>query len=375
MSIPLNNRYANIDIIRGLAALLVVWMHVSEVFKSFQQDSNPYPWSFVLADTVDFGRIGVVAFFAVSGFVIPASFNHSGWLGLKLFVVRRFFRLYPAFWLSIPLAIWSAWYLWDKPVTWIQVLANLTIIPQLWGQEPLEGLYWTLQVEVLFYILCAFLFWRGWLIDNRIIALISFTFFWVFLISKMQGFFSLGLNVNPKIGTLSLYLSIMFWGALFRKTYDGQKLYIFEKFVLWFVPASLVILLPLMFGYKLTMSGILNEVWIKFIASHALGIVLFLVLAFWINLASKPLVKLGEISYSLYLFHPVVFYPVYWWAGNTNLSWVRQMPLEVWILFNVLLSIIVATLVYRYVESPAINMGKAITQKIRLQHEYRSSST
>lgn len=105
-------------------------------------------------------------------------------------------------------------------------------------------------------------------------------------------------------------------------------------------------------------------------ASHALGILLFLGLALWTTLAFKPLVKLGEISYSLYLFHPIVFYPIYWWAGNTQMTWVRDLPLEVWVVSMSFISVGVATLVYRFVELPAINRGKLMTQQIRSKHEY-----
>ena len=60
------NRYYHIDSIRGIAALFVVWMHVSEVFRSFLTESSSDYWVYSIADTVDFGRIGVVAFFGAT---------------------------------------------------------------------------------------------------------------------------------------------------------------------------------------------------------------------------------------------------------------------------------------------------------------------
>ncbi len=363
----ISNRYANIDIIRGLAALFVVWMHVSEVFRSLLPEGKPGEWMFTVADTVDFGRVGVVAFFAVSGFVIPASFNHQGWLGLKLFLVRRFFRLYPAFWLSVPLAIWSGWYLWDKPVTFLQIVANISIVPQAFGQEPLEGLYWTLQIEMIFYVLCMIFFATGLLTHVKNIVIASAFFFTLFAISKMQGFVSLPIYVGHDEGMLSLYLSIMFWGAVYRAWHDKRTWKTGWNIVLWGLPILIIVVMPSLLSYKLIQSGVIADVWIKFMSSHALGLLLFIALASWVSLAYRPMVFLGEISYALYLFHPIVFYPVYWWAGRTSLDWIRTMPLEFWVVSMTMLSIFVAYFVHHWIELPAIQKGREITNTIRMK--------
>jgi peptidoglycan/LPS O-acetylase OafA/YrhL len=364
----ISNRYANIDIIRGLAALLVVWMHVSEVFRSLLPEGKPGEWMFTVADTVDFGRIGVVAFFAVSGFVIPASFNHQGWLGLKLFLVRRFFRLYPAFWLSIPLAIWSTWYLWDKPVTLMQIIANITIVPQLFGQLPMEGLYWTLQIEICFYIFCSILFLFGLLHKTNVLVIVTSLFFIAFLMSKAQAFIALPIHVSDKEGLLSLFLSIMFWGALYRTWHDKKTWQLNWNLILWGLPLTMVVLMLLVSGYRLThLNAITDTFWFKFTTSHALGLILFLTIALWVKLTFRPLVILGEISYALYLFHPIVFYPFYWWAGRTSLDWIRTMPLEFWVISMTMLSIFVAYFVHRWIELPAIQKGRDITNNIRMK--------
>lgn len=64
------SRYAYIDMIRGIAALAVVLAHCLERgypgFRTFQ------------GNVLDFGRFGVIAFFVVSGFVIPVSLQRAG---------------------------------------------------------------------------------------------------------------------------------------------------------------------------------------------------------------------------------------------------------------------------------------------------------
>lgn len=363
---PINHsRYANIDSVRGLAALLVVWMHVSEVFRSLLPDGKPGDWMYQLADAVDFGRMGVVAFFAVSGFVIPASFSHQGWLGLKIFWVRRFFRLYPAFWLSIPLAIWSTWTIWDKSVTPLQILANITIAPGLFNQEPLEGLYWTLQIEMLFYVACSVLFFLGVFRKTQVVATIVFLLFAVFLIGTLQPIMGLPTYVNNAWKMLALYLATMFWGALYRAWHDRKPWTTSSSFVLWGLPIAITLLMTAALVFKLTHGSEVGNIFdIKFTASHALGMWLFIAVALWKNLRFRPLVFLGEISYALYLFHPIVFFPIHWWAGKTQLSWVRTLPLEFWVAAMTLVSVLVAYLVHRWVELPAISKGKDITRSM-----------
>ena len=54
-------------------------------------------------DLFNAGRFGVALFFLISGFVIPFSFKEPR--PLLRFALSRFFRLYPAYWLSLMLAL------------------------------------------------------------------------------------------------------------------------------------------------------------------------------------------------------------------------------------------------------------------------------
>ncbi len=338
-------------------------MHVSEVFRSLLQDGNSGEWMYQTAYAADFGRIGVVAFFAVSGFVIPASFSHQGWFGLKIFWLRRFFRLYPAFWLSIPLAIVSTWTLWDKPVSLMQVMANITLLPSLFHQLPLQGLYWTLQVEILFYVIFSILFLMNLFNKVKPIAGITGLFFIIFLFATFQGLITSTTLISSPVKTVSLYLSIMFWGALYRFWHDKKTKDIYGIFVLWTLPSTMIILtiLALLLINTKYSDKILE---VRFMVSHTLGCILFLTFAQLRNIQFRPLVILGEISYALYLFHPIVFFPIYWWAGRPSSAWIRAMPLEFWVVSMGLSSVLAAYLVHHWVELPAIRKGKEITQRM-----------
>src|SRR5690348_14184757 len=78
-------RLGFLDAARGLAALLVLACH----------GLGPVPGAARL------GQVGVLLFLIVSGFIIPASLEQGG--SNATFWLRRFFRLFPLYWLSIAL--------------------------------------------------------------------------------------------------------------------------------------------------------------------------------------------------------------------------------------------------------------------------------
>lgn len=120
---------------RGVAALLVVFNHF-------------VPWaSHAEAVFIDIGRVGVVAFFLVSGFVVPLSYRRQS---TRVFLVRRFTRLYPAYWLVLAVIVFSAPRMWGEPTWWISLLSNASMIQGLFGAA-LLGVSWTLAIELVFY--------------------------------------------------------------------------------------------------------------------------------------------------------------------------------------------------------------------------------
>ena len=82
---------------------------------------------------------------------------------------KGFFRLFPAYWLSIPvlaLVAMTRGQFFDAAT----FLGNLTMMQGFWGGTNIGPGYWTLNFEMAFYLLCAFLFWRGWLKDAALVS-------------------------------------------------------------------------------------------------------------------------------------------------------------------------------------------------------------
>lgn len=98
----------------------------------------------------------------ISGFVIPHSIKNKPGQTLPFFIAR-FFRLYPAFWLSVLLAIVFSRYILHSEISLIQVFANLTMLPGLFSQPIFYSVYWTLLVELAFYVICIVLYHVNWL--------------------------------------------------------------------------------------------------------------------------------------------------------------------------------------------------------------------
>ena len=147
------HRLAHIDSIRAIAALMVVTIHSSAAVVPVRpvamHAGQVFDW---LVQNLDFGRIGVVLFFVISGFVIPASLREGTRRGE--FWVRRVLRLYPAYWVSIALAALVHWQIAGSAWSPRVLLANATMLQSLLHVGDLEGVYWTLKLELAFYAGC-----------------------------------------------------------------------------------------------------------------------------------------------------------------------------------------------------------------------------
>ena len=107
------------------------------------------------------GHYGVNLFFIISGFVIFMTLDRTRH-GMD-FVVSRFSRLFPAYWVAVALtfAVTSTFGLPGKEVTLPQALGNVFMVHGIFRVPHVDGVYWTLEVELLFYTGMFLLFMRG----------------------------------------------------------------------------------------------------------------------------------------------------------------------------------------------------------------------
>jgi peptidoglycan/LPS O-acetylase OafA/YrhL len=152
------SRIDGLDLLRLVCALAVTAFH----FFYAGPLMNYMPPGMLNAPS-QFGHFGVDVFFMISGFVISfCSVKDS----VTEFLWRRFLRLMPAMLICSIISALLLIHGHTMPVS--QVLlswaASLTFFPKLFGIDYLSGVYWTLSIEVTFYLLVGAMivsgFWR-----------------------------------------------------------------------------------------------------------------------------------------------------------------------------------------------------------------------
>jgi peptidoglycan/LPS O-acetylase OafA/YrhL len=157
-------RYAEIDLLRFIAALAVVLYHLT--FRGFHADHlSPveYPG---LGSVFKYGYLGVECFFVISGYVVLLSAQGKT---LGQFFTSRVMRLFPAYWVACTLCFvvvrllgpGGGSPLLETPVK--GYFYSMTMLQYFFGVRDLDGVYWTLSYEIGFYFLIAVMLAFGWL--------------------------------------------------------------------------------------------------------------------------------------------------------------------------------------------------------------------
>lgn len=261
----IKRRLKELDLLRFLAALAVVFFHYA--FRGYARgdmSTMPYP---LLAEPAKYGYLGVELFFMISGFVILMTASNNN---LKVFFISRAVRLYPAFWACctltflITLAIGQPRYTAD----FFQYVVNMTLLSDLMGVEPIDGVYWSLFAEIKFYLMISILlglkkiekietYLVGWLLISAVAELLAFEKLRSILITDYAAYFiagatfyivwNKGLTKTRALllaGALALasYTAIV-WGELLETKYttDYNPLIIGSVIILFFMTFFMII--------------------------------------------------------------------------------------------------------------------------------------
>ncbi|MBF6023655.1 acyltransferase family protein [Lysobacter niastensis] len=192
-------RIQQIDLLRFLAAMMVVFFHYGFRGYAGERTEMPYP---LLAPVAQYGYLGVQLFFMISGFVILMTASHAS---LRGFVVSRAVRLYPAFWICCTLTFLATLVLGaDRfQATATQYLLNLTMLGGFLHVKSIDGVYWSLFVELQFYAFVALLLVLGqirraetwlvlWLLATAVIEWLDAGTLRALLITAYSGYFIAG---------------------------------------------------------------------------------------------------------------------------------------------------------------------------------------
>lgn len=324
--------------VRGLAAVMVAIAHLlAGTIPAFEHFTRNY---------LDLGRVGVVAFFLVSGYVISMSLRSDE---VRAFLIKRMFRLYPiyivSFTLFLMLKFWDAD--WSNPRWLFEVFANYAMLQELIGFAALLGPAWTLSIEWVFYAqqCLAKRFGhldRAWLLGYGWLAL--------FVASNVAERV-LGRDLP---GSLFMLLAVT---AVGHALYLAQR-GIVSKSAFWTLAGTTTALVPAVSFIGLDKGG----QWPPHLyATSFLAGFAFFAAAFMLRHRQgwKVLPWLGKISYSMYILPPVVTTVVVWLVSGDPLLTIALcavlIPLVGWLGFN-------------YIERPFNRMGRAVVGR-RAQRE------
>ena len=137
-----------LDLLRFAAALMLAIYHF--LYRGAQGGGYLDHAFGSAGGSVSLGYLGVNLFFMISGFVIIWSASGRDWYG---FSISRLARLYPAHLTAMTLTFLTiAW--WSQPpftTDIFQWLANLTMLAPMFGEEFMDGAYWSIVIEIIFY--------------------------------------------------------------------------------------------------------------------------------------------------------------------------------------------------------------------------------
>lgn len=310
------NRLIWIDCLRGLAAILVVYFHISiQSKKAVVSPDGP----------LNLGLIAVFVFFIISGFVIRLSLD-----GIKYsnrFLLRRIARVYPPYLICMSIAILLCFTgIFGEGMLLKQtklfklnsskyILGVMTMeFENLLGQSSPLGVYWTLSVELVFYT-------QIFLIVKMLPSVkYSYLYILICFLSLVSDWFR--------------YLPFLYFGNVYWD-YHTKKMPIWDCIPLAF-------LLPLIYYFD-------NPADLKFPLSAIFALLIFHTAASFNRLVeNRTTTYLGKISYSLYLVHMLVL----------GVNQYFQVPLPVF--SGVMFSLATSHFFYRWIETPFVKISRKL---------------
>jgi peptidoglycan/LPS O-acetylase OafA/YrhL len=389
------SRLGWLDALRGIAALVVVFDHSSY---SFLAEFRPE-----LMPEFNTSRYGIMVFFLVSGYIIPASLERRG--SVRTFWIGRVFRIYPL-WVAVVVAVVLASLLgvaelrdFGGQSAASAALAHVTLLQEVLGTPSLLLVLWTLSYEMAFYLLVVALFTvrqhhrsAAVAVTLAVLAAVSVAVGAVLPASALSGVVGTGTLIALASIAMVVAICCVCAGTPALRVFGGVVGAVLALVLVGFngtVPPweGLVILAVMFLGTAVYRAEHGQRSW-RYAAGTAVVVIacavasaywygdgtqftrrawiaafLLAVLTFGIGFALRHrriprlLVGLGTISYSVYLVHPVLLE-----VSDATIGRWRQDNLVLEVAFFVVL-LPVCVLTYRYIEAPAQSWGRKLARR------------
>jgi len=357
------NRLQNIQMLRGIAAMLVVLQH-SCWLVGLSADKLGPAWLNSFSHFTHFGAIGVDLFFIISGFVMALSASRfAGADQAGEFLLQRFLRIAPLLYL-FTLIIYAGLVRAGVEPPAHRLVDSFLIVPIFDIQTPVWPVHyfgWSLAFEFVFYFWVAALITMRW--SARPMVLLA-------LLCVLP---LIGCVWPSRLVTIQLATHWMMWefalGVAAFMFWQQRYLQRFRGVVVFAAGlAATVLLAELHFGYRNAnhaplygsndpLQG-LHRVLLWGLPSFSLFCFALICDLRRLRVAVPILLLLGDASYSIYLSQLLVYHPVIKWSAMVGVDANAVIPLLV------VMCALTGVLCYRYTEKP---------MNVRLQRWARES--
>jgi len=308
-------RLEGIDLLRGLAVLLVVIYHIFTVLDLYHNPIFPYIHSF--------GLLGVSLFFIISGYLIYRSFEYNISteklkFGLYKYISNRLFRILPAYYFNLMVVLLMASFVLEHNYLYTgsffrQIIAHLSFSSYFIYKDTgfgINGVYWTLSIEMLWYIVAPF--FVLYIKKNKyliLLFLLSFSYLLCLDLQYLDTFLNIS-NNNNLYTILKFYWSFQLPGQLI---YFISGIFIYryiDKIRVISSPKQgiLAILILILFIYISRSFEIHKNFFLNNFLLVSTATILFILLYRSKIKYMSILEWFGKISYSLYLWHMPILY-------------------------------------------------------------------
>lgn len=374
----MKKRYEELDSLRGLAALTVLFGHLLAVFN--ESSLSNFLFKFGPLKGLVSGSEAVILFFILSGFVLSLPFYADKKIHYGSYLIKRICRIYIPYVLTIFIAILcrnlfysgeisglSDWMntLWSKDISVKDMLNYLLLIGNYSGN--INYVVWSLvhemRISLIFPFLMLFVLRANYKQGIAVAFLISF--FSVAYVFATSAYF----NQTEWFSTVN-YTSLFIIGALIAKYRENiiaviskiktkNKIFLLIVGLVFFIYGHPSFAIRVLFRNFDTFSfyGTVIDSW-----AISVGAVIIVVLSLSSARLSKTLhiglfTFLGKISYSLYLTHLIVL------ASLIHVLHGRLSMLGI-IFIALVCSLIVASIFYYSVEKSSMRLGKFLASKV-----------
>ncbi len=319
-----NTKIGIVGALRGFAALFVCWYHFVYGQQTFLKWSAKYGW------------LGVHIFFVISGFIIPYSLYQYRYSirDYFRFMGKRLARLHPPYLVSLALVIVMGYAMmlvphWNAPrpdTSLANLASHFFYLNDFTGHPWLNVVYWTLSIELQWYLLLGLVFpllgSRRWnmqlagalavILGHRLVANEHIIF-------HIVPVFLIGVFVfQYRIGITSLWRTLISIAAMFE-----------------------IMRVPI--GMPVASTSVIAGLMIAFV-----------------SLENRWMLKLGEVSYSLYLLHIPIGLRVIDFMSRLPYSGELILLIDV---FAIAVCLYASVLFYRWIEEPSQKWSSAIKIK------------